>query len=57
MAQNGKGSKPRPIPNRAKFESNWDLIFGKKESANTNAESEESPHDLPDRLMPSSKAE
>lgn len=57
MAQNGKGSKPRPIPDRAKFESNWDLIFGKKESANTNAESEESPHDLPDRLMPSSKAE
>jgi hypothetical protein len=25
----GKGSKPRPIPNRAKFEENWDRIFGK----------------------------
>lgn len=25
-----KGSKPRPIPNRKKFEENWDKIFGKK---------------------------
>ena len=25
----GKGSKPRPIPNRAQFEENWDRIFGK----------------------------
>ena len=28
--QNGKGSKPRPIENRAKFLKNWDAIFGKK---------------------------
>ena len=25
----GKGSEPRPIPDRKKFESNWDKIFGK----------------------------
>jgi len=27
----GKGSSPRPIPNRKQFEDNWDKIFGKKE--------------------------
>ena len=27
----GKGSKPRPIFDRKKFEDNWDAIFGKKE--------------------------
>jgi hypothetical protein len=27
----GKGSSPRPIPNRKKFEDNWDNIFGKKD--------------------------
>jgi hypothetical protein len=26
----GKGSKPRPIPNRKQFEDNWEKIFGKK---------------------------
>jgi hypothetical protein len=26
----GKGSKPRPIKNRKKFEENWDKIFSKK---------------------------
>lgn len=30
MSDGGKGSKPRPIPNRDKFEDNWDKIFGKK---------------------------
>ncbi len=25
----GKGSKPRPIPDRDKYESSWDKIFGK----------------------------
>lgn len=25
----GKGSKPRPIPDKQKFESNWDKIFKK----------------------------
>ena len=29
MSDGGKGSKPRPIPNREKFEENWDRIFGK----------------------------
>lgn len=29
MADGGKGSAPRPIPDREKFESNWDLIFKK----------------------------
>jgi hypothetical protein len=26
----GKGDSPRPIPDREKFESNWDNIFKKK---------------------------
>ena len=26
----GKGSKPRPVSDRKKFEDNWDAIFGKK---------------------------
>ena len=26
----GKGSAPRPIPNREQFNNNWDAIFGKK---------------------------
>ena len=26
----GKGSKPRPIKNREKFDDAWDKIFGKK---------------------------
>jgi hypothetical protein len=29
----GKGSSPRPIPNRKQFEDNWDKIFGKKETS------------------------
>jgi len=27
----GKGSAPRPIPDRKEYEKNWDAIFGKKE--------------------------
>ena len=27
---NGKGDKPRPIPDRKQFEENWDKIFPKK---------------------------
>lgn len=30
MSEGGKGSYPRPIPNRKQFEENWDKIFGKK---------------------------
>lgn len=30
----GKGDSPRPIPDREKFESNWDNIFGKKNESN-----------------------
>lgn len=26
----GKGSAPRPIPDRKGYEENWDRIFGKK---------------------------
>lgn len=26
----GKGSAPRPIPDKAKFEKNWDAIFKPK---------------------------
>ena len=31
MSDGGKGSAPRPIPDRKKFEDNWDRIFKKKE--------------------------
>ena len=27
----GKGSSPRPIPNRQQFDTNWDSIFKKEE--------------------------
>lgn len=30
MSDGGKGSAPRPIPNRKTFEDNWDRIFGKE---------------------------
>ena len=30
----GKGSKPRPINDRKKFEENWDKIFGNKDKNN-----------------------
>jgi hypothetical protein len=30
---NGKGSKPRPIPNIKTFLDNWDAIFSKKSIA------------------------
>lgn len=30
MRDGGKGDKPRPIPDRKKFEDNWDAIFKKK---------------------------
>lgn len=26
----GKGSKPRPLPNKEQFDRNWDAIFKKK---------------------------
>lgn len=28
--QNGKGSVPRPLPDRKTFEKNWDKIFNTK---------------------------
>lgn len=30
MRDGGKGDAPRPIPDRKKFEENWDAIFKKK---------------------------
>ena len=30
MRDGGKGDKPRPIPDRKKFEDNWDSIFKPK---------------------------
>ena len=30
MRDGGKGHKPRPVPDRKKFEDNWDAIFKKK---------------------------
>ena len=29
MRDGGKGDRPRPIPDRKKFEKNWDAIFKK----------------------------
>lgn len=26
----GKGDKPRPLPDKEKFDKNWEEIFGKK---------------------------
>jgi len=26
----GKGDKPRPLPDKEKFDKNWESIFGKK---------------------------
>ena len=40
--QNGKGSKPRPGENRAKFLKNWDSIFGEKKVDIQNEECEDS---------------
>ena len=31
MSDGGKGDSPRPIPDRKKYEDNWDAIFGKKD--------------------------
>ena len=31
---NGKGSRPRPIPDKKTFAENWDKIFGKREKKN-----------------------
>ena len=30
VPMSGKGSAPRPIPNREQYESNYDAIFGKQ---------------------------
>ena len=34
----GKGSRPRPIPNRKKYEAEFDRIFGKREKKKTTKE-------------------
>ena len=39
---NGKGSAPRPMPDRATFEQNFDNIF-RKDKAETTSSSEDSP--------------
>ena len=52
MAQNGKGSKPRPfLVDRDVFRDNWDRTFGKKRKRKDNEEhqgtensSKEDPH-------------
>lgn len=36
----GKGSAPRPIPDRQAFESNWDAIFGKQKASQPETELE-----------------
>lgn len=36
MSDGGKGSAPRPIPDRKKFEENWDKIFKPKDKADEN---------------------
>ena len=39
----GKGSRPRPIPNRKEFEDSWEAIFGKKNKTDDELEQTESP--------------
>lgn len=39
----GKGSKPRPIPDRKQFEDNWDKIFKKPKPEKPN-DSKETPN-------------
>tara|TARA_R110000803_G_scaffold39361_3_gene84976 strand:- start:996 stop:1232 length:237 start_codon:yes stop_codon:yes gene_type:complete len=39
----GKGSAPRPMPNRAKFENNFDAIFNKEENNMLEVSSEKKP--------------
>jgi len=39
MSDGGKGSKPRPIPDRKKFEENWDTIFKPKPKKEEKSES------------------
>jgi len=34
----GKGSRPRPIPNRKKYEAEFDRIFGKRAKKKTTKE-------------------
>jgi len=34
----GKGSRPRPIPDRKKYEAEFDRIFGKREKKKTTKE-------------------
>lgn len=31
MSDGGKGDNPRPIPDRKRYEDNWDAIFGKNQ--------------------------
>jgi hypothetical protein len=36
----GKGSKPRPISDRKKFDDNWDAIFNKKKQDDSKTKEE-----------------
>ena len=40
VSDGGKGSAPRPIPDRKKFEENWDRIFGKPKKDSEAAQKE-----------------
>jgi hypothetical protein len=39
--QGGKGSKPRPVSDRKKFDDNWDAIFNKKKQDNNSKTKDE----------------
>lgn len=41
MSNGGKGSAARPIPDREKYESNWDSIFKKKKEGDSEAKTED----------------
>jgi hypothetical protein len=43
MSDGGKGSAPRPIPDRKKFEENWDKIFKPKPKKEDNGRTTSSP--------------
>ena len=53
----GKGDSPRPIPDREKFDSNWDNIFGKKnEPTKTPPTANDDESDVASGVRPSDTA-
>lgn len=49
MGDGGKGSAPRPIPNRKSFDENWERIFNSKPNAKQFGELNMGNRDKPKR--------